>query len=193
MRRAKIRKSARGTFFAIISMLIASAVLRIPLGANEVQASSDEETSKTTPIAGHSEPVALPPSEYLLALQKREEKISILEQSLREKEQVLEIASTEIERRIETLEISEQRLRATLTNASSAAKDDVDQLLKVYENMKPKDAAALFEAMEPTFAAGFLGKMRAEAAAGIMAGLNPQTAYSLSVILAGRNAKAPKE
>jgi hypothetical protein len=34
--------------------------------------------------------------------------------------------------------------------------------------------------------------MRSEAAAGIMAGLSPQAAYSISVIMAGRNADAPK-
>jgi flagellar motility protein MotE (MotC chaperone) len=58
--------------------------------------------------------------------------------------------------------------------------------------MKPKDAAALFEEMDPGFAAGFLGRMRAVAAASVMAGLSPQTAYSVSVIMAGRNANAPK-
>ena len=57
--------------------------------------------------------------------------------------------------------------------------------------MKPKDAAALFEEMSPEFAAGFLGLMRADAAALIMTGLEPTTAYSISVILAGRNANVP--
>jgi flagellar motility protein MotE (MotC chaperone) len=35
--------------------------------------------------------------------------------------------------------------------------------------------------------------MRPDAAAGIMAGLQPQTAYTISVVLAGRNAKVPTE
>ena len=48
------------------------------------------------------------------------------------------------------------------------------------------------EEMEPSFAAGFLARMRSDVAAGIMAGLKPETAYTISVILAGRNAKAPK-
>jgi flagellar motility protein MotE (MotC chaperone) len=46
--------------------------------------------------------------------------------------------------------------------------------------------------MDPDFAAGFLGRMRPAAAAGIMAGLSPQKAYTISVLLAGRNAQAPK-
>ena len=47
--------------------------------------------------------------------------------------------------------------------------------------------------MTPEFAAGFIGRMRADAAAAIMAGLSPQAAYTISVILAGRNARAPTE
>ncbi|MEP4475030.1 MAG: hypothetical protein ABJ024_08265, partial [Lentilitoribacter sp.] len=76
--------------------------------------------------------------------------------------------------------------------ANTAAEDDLVRLTAVYENMKPKDASALFEQMEPGFAAGFLGRMRADAAAGILSGLSPQVAYSISVILAGRNADIPE-
>ena len=50
----------------------------------------------------------------------------------------------------------------------------------------------MVEAMKPEFAAGFVGRMRPDAAADIMAGLKPEFAYSISVILAGRNANAKK-
>ena len=58
---------------------------------------------------------------------------------------------------------------------------------------KPKDAAALFETMDPSFAAGFLSRMPADAAAGVLAGLSPEAAYTISVVMAGRNANAPQE
>jgi flagellar motility protein MotE (MotC chaperone) len=48
----------------------------------------------------------------------------------------------------------------------------------------------LFERMSPDFAAGFLGRMRPEAAAAIMSGLPPELGYSISVLLASRNADA---
>ena len=47
--------------------------------------------------------------------------------------------------------------------------------------------------MAPEFAAGFIGRMRADIAAAIMAGLTPETAYSVSAILAGRNTSAPAQ
>ena len=56
----------------------------------------------------------------------------------------------------------------------------------------PADAAALFQTMAPEFAAGFLGRMRAEAAAAVISGMTPESAYSISVLIAGRNALVPK-
>jgi flagellar motility protein MotE (MotC chaperone) len=47
--------------------------------------------------------------------------------------------------------------------------------------------------MTPEFAAGFMARMRPDAAAAIMAGLEPATAYSISVVIAGRNARVPTE
>jgi flagellar motility protein MotE (MotC chaperone) len=57
--------------------------------------------------------------------------------------------------------------------------------------MDAADAAALFSQMDPGFAAGFLGRMQADAAAGVMAELDPGVAYTISVLIATRNASAP--
>ena len=82
------------------------------------------------------------------------------------------------------------QLRERGWNAVPRAEDDLVQLTSVYENMKPKEAALLFERMSPDFAAGFLGRMRPEDAAAIMSGLPPELGYSISVLLASRNADA---
>ena len=110
-----------------------------------------------------------------------------------ERMQALKLADEEMERKLAALVAAEEDLRATIAMADTAAEGDISRLVKVYENMKPKQAAALFEQMNPEFAAGFLGRMRPESAAGIMAGLSPGAAHSFSVVLAGRNAEAPTE
>ena len=128
----------------------------------------------------------------LEALRAREAAIEERENALDVRAKSLDVAQREVERRIIALEEAERRLSATLALADTAAEDDLARLTTVYENMKPKEAAALFQAMEPEFAAGFLARMRPDAAARVMAGLEPETAYSVSAILAGRNANAPK-
>ena len=91
------------------------------------------------------------------------------------------------------LQDAENRLRDMISIAETAAEDDPTRLTQVYETMKPKSVALLFEEMDPQFAAGFIGRMKPEAAAGIMAGMKPDAAYTISVILAGRNANSPTE
>ena len=105
----------------------------------------------------------------------------------------MDIAEEEIARQMKALEEAEASLKSTLSIADDAAESDVARLTAVYEQMKPEEAAALFSEMDPQFAAGFLGRMRPDAAAAVMAGLDPADAYSISVILAGRNARAPRQ
>ena len=102
-------------------------------------------------------------------------------------------AEAEIAIRLEELRVAEEELSKTLSLAERAAETDVSRLTTVYENMKPRDAAALFSTMSPDFAAGFIGRMNAEAAAAILTGLEPDTAYAISVVLAGRNVDVPIE
>jgi flagellar motility protein MotE (MotC chaperone) len=126
------------------------------------------------------------------ALAKRESQVSEREKKLKMRLRALSVADEEIEKRLKKLSETESTLRATLSLADEASEKDILNLTSVYENMKPKNAAALFEEMEPHFAAGFLGRMRPDTAAQVMTALSPQAAYSISVILAGRNAAVPK-
>lgn len=129
----------------------------------------------------------------LEALQGREARLEQREAQLRERMDALHVAEEQIESKIQELVAAEEALRATIALADGAAEMDLARLTTVYENMKPKEAAALFAEMSPQFAAGFLGLMRPDAAALIMTELAPETAYSFSVVLAGRNAGTPTQ
>lgn len=192
------RKSGRGSILLISFLLLGSAAVRVGSEAGKAVATEGTVLSQAEPFstAATQEPaldVDLEHiSEMLTEFQKREARITKMERAIAERQKALEVADIEITRRLASLQNAEESLRSLLSIADTAAEDDLATLTSVYENMKPKDAAALFEEMEPDFAAGFLGRMRADSAAGIMAGLSPKAAYSISVILAGRNANAPK-
>ncbi|TCM87069.1 MotE family protein [Rhodovulum steppense] len=181
----------------IAGLFLASGLIRF--GGGTAQALTDEirglaQTSPATQEAV-AEPCPPPPdiAAVLAALQAREAEVAAREAFLDEREATIDIAGEEIARQIEALEAAQAALRDTLTIADDAAENDVARLTAVYENMKPDEAAALFAEMAPEFAAGFLGRMRPDAAAAVLAGLDPPLAYSISVILAGRNARAPRE
>jgi flagellar motility protein MotE (MotC chaperone) len=126
-------------------------------------------------------------------LRAREERLKQREAEVADRAQALSVAKSEIDGRLAELLAAEEKLSATLTLADDAADEDVARLVTVYEKMKPKDAASLFAEMDPDFAAGFVARMRPDAAAAVMAGLDPKEAYTISVVLAGRNANAPRE
>lgn len=190
----KRRSAGRGALFMITTLLLSSALIRLGDGAGHAfaRASSDEEAAsmKANPQTCETpEDLRI----MLTAFQDREARLQERELALRDRMQALRVADQEIERKLAALTVAEDELRQTLALADTAAEDDLTRLTKVYENMKPKQAAALFEEMDPHFAAGFLARMRPEIAAAIMAGLSPGAAHTFSVVLAGRNANVPSE
>lgn len=185
------RRRARGTLTVIAALLLASAAVRIGDGVGQAlaRATPGEAVDPSTESGGHC---AQPADIQLLldTLKDREARVVTRERALEDRMQALAIADEQITLRLAALQGAEESLRRTLAIAETAAEDDLDRLTRVYETMKPKQAAALFEQMDARFAAGFLARMRSDAAAAIMAGLSPEAAHMFSVVLAGRNAEA---
>ncbi|MEW2919021.1 hypothetical protein AB1A64_18295 [Ruegeria sp. ANG10] len=191
MTHRKVDRRPKGGVLAVISLLmIGSAAIRLGLEAGPALAKTAEPSA---PKVKHAQ-ADLPGAQVLLTeLLRREEALKKREAVALDKEKALAIADQAIETRLVALQEAEEALRATLAIAEKAAETDLTRLTDVYQSMKPKDAAALFETMDPSFAAGFLSRMPPDAAAGVLAGLRPEAAYTISVIMAGRNAAAPQE
>jgi flagellar motility protein MotE (MotC chaperone) len=190
-RRLPVRRG--GLFFLALFMGL-SGLLRIGDGVGLAVAQTSGAQTAIEPAA--VEPVACEPdggAKALLAtLRDREQRLIVQEQKSAEKAQTLALARTEIDTKLAELEAAEKKLAQTIALADQASQKDVSKLVAMYETMKPKDAARLFAEMAPDFAAGFLAQMRPDAAAAVLSGLDPNKAYTISVVLAGRNALAPK-
>ncbi|MGJ8588584.1 MAG: MotE family protein [Yoonia sp.] len=190
MKQPRRKKRGLGVLQVITCLLVASAVLRLatevgPAMANEGTDAPFEEASQSADTGATDS--------LLSALQARERRLTEREAQLTARMEALRVAEGDIEQKLEALVEAEARLSATIALADTAAESDLAQLTTVYENMKPREAADLFAQMPPRFAAGFLGMMRPDAAALIMTELDPEIAYSFSVVLAGRNADVPTE
>lgn len=190
----KLRRN-RGALTALTALLLLSVFAR--LGDHAGQAFARDAAAQPADAgAGFAEVAAPPPpdiQQVLDALQTRETRLAEAERQVRLRMAALKEAERAIEARLLDLRAAEGALRETLALADEAADKDIERLVAVYENMKPKEAAALFETMQPSFAAGFLGRMHPQAAAGVMAGLPPDVAHAISVEIAGRNAQVPTE
>ena len=131
--------------------------------------------------------------EILAELKDRQGELDEREARLAERETRLAAVEGKLREQLDELARAENSLTELMKLSAGAAEDDLSRLTAVYEGMEPKRAAELFAEMSPVFAAGFLGRMRPDAAAQIMAGLDPSAAYSISVIIAGRNAGIPSD
>jgi flagellar motility protein MotE (MotC chaperone) len=186
-----MKRAGRGALVILALFLASSGALRIGGLAGEAMANAN---------ADHGEP-ALPesaecpalPTALLQALNEREAQVRAQEAAVADRMAALSLADAALAKRMEEMTTAEASLKEVLAIADGAAEQDLARLTAVYEAMKPADAAALFDAMAPEFAAGFLGRMQPAAAAAVMSGMTPDKAYSISVLIAGRNALAPKE
>ncbi len=181
-----------GVLTVISLLMISSATLRLGFEAGPALARSaepGEDYQKQVDLDSSKDELQI----LLTELLRREKELAEREDAILDMEKALEVAEQAIETRMAALQQAEASLRETLTIAEKAAENDLTRLTDVYQNMKPKDAAALFETMDPVFAAGFLSRMPSESAAGVMAGLSPEAAYTISVVMASRNALVPQE
>jgi flagellar motility protein MotE (MotC chaperone) len=194
-RKNRRRQPGRGALVMIAGILLLSGLLRMGDGAGQALALAKDGVEVATLPEADTQACETPDDlrRVLKAIQEREQALNRRESALQDRMQALSVAERETEKKLQALLDAEDSLRQTIAMAESASETDLERLTKVYENMKPKQAAALFEEMAPNFAAGFLGRMRPEAAAAIMAGLTPEAAHTFSVVLAGRNANVPKE
>lgn len=180
-------RAGRGALVILALFLAASGALRLGAGMGQALANAPDPADSMTPLDCPAPPLAL--AQALLA---RETDVARQESILADRMAALDLADQAVTARLTELATAEADLKSVLALADGAAENDLARLTAVYESMKPVDAAALFTAMAPEFAAGFLGRMRPESAAAVLSGMSAETAYSISVLIAGRNALVPK-
>ncbi len=180
-----------GALFLMAAFLGLSGLLKVGAGLGAAMANTVEPSSASAPAPQACEADGGTMA-MLSALQEREARLAEQEKLAADQQATIGLARTEIDKKLTELARAEAKLAATIAQADQAADKDVSALVAMYESMKPKDAAKLFAEMDPDFAAGFLARMRPESAAGVLTGLDPSKAYAISVLLAGRNANAPK-
>lgn len=182
------RRAGRGALIILAAFLASSGALRIGSGLGAAVALMPD--APTDPVLPQQ--CAEPPGAVAAALAEKAAQINAREIALTERMAALELAEKVAQERITRMEAAETSLKATVAQTDGAAEQDVARLTEIYQAMKPAEAAAIFQAMSPEFAAGFLARMEPQAAGAILGGMPPETAYGVSALIAGRNARAPR-
>ncbi len=173
-------RPARPVLTVLACCLIAGGILNVGAAWQYASANGMLPTGEAASADGMA---------LLEALKAREAAVAAREAEATRREAEIAAGADKISAQLREMTEAEQRLAKLVKQVDESAAQDVDKLTSVYAAMKPKDAALLFNEMPPEFAAGFIAAMGADQAAAIMSAVDPKVGYSISVLLAGRNAE----
>lgn len=119
-----------------------------------------------------------------LAARRAELEARVRELDLREK--LLQASELRVTERINELKAIEANIQALLGQRDAAEEAQLASLVKVYESMKPKDAARIFEQLEMEVLLPVANRMKEAKIGAVLAAMDPAAAKKLTVNLARR-------
>ncbi len=122
----------------------------------------------------------------LQALSQRREELEQRAREVDEREVLLKAAEQRIEQKIRELEGLQGSIEALLVEHDEQTEAQMKSLVKIYESMKPKQAARIFEELDMEVLLEVIERMKERKSAPILAQMNPQRAKTVTLELAQR-------
>lgn len=160
-----------------------------PLAEHEPEPGHGEETaSAPEDIAPLADPASMSASEIqvLQSLARRRAELDARERALDMQAKLIEAAEQRVDARVTELKTIEARITEMLGSRDEEAEKQIVALVKVYETMKPKDAARIFEELEERVLLDVATRMKPAKLAPILAAMKPELAEALTVKLVRR-------
>lgn len=148
-------------------------------------ATTSKPPSKPSP-SPPAEPPAVSDAEraVLLQLRQRRQEIDARELALTARESMLAAAEQKLNARVEELVALQKKLEALEAVRQQREELGWQGLVKVYEVMKPRDAAVIFNDLQMPVLLPVLDRMKEAKAAPILAAMNPDKAREVTAALA---------
>lgn len=137
------------------------------------------------PVAASGAMLALP--ELLAAIAAEQEALAARKAALDEREAEIELARATVLKQNEELTRLRKDVAALLEQAKGAEVADVGRLVKIYEAMKPAEAATILQGADLELAVLVIAAMAERNAGPIMAAMAPDRANAVSRILLERS------
>ncbi|CDL00926.1 conserved protein of unknown function [Magnetospirillum gryphiswaldense MSR-1 v2] len=124
--------------------------------------------------------------EVLQKLQERRGTLDARERDIERREALQKAAENQIERKITEMKTLQSTIEGLLRQYNDQEDSKMRSLVKIYENMKPKDAAKIFEQLEMGIMLDVVERMKEQKVAPILAEMDPTKAKNLTSELAVR-------
>lgn len=128
--------------------------------------------------------------DLLQNLSKRRDELEQRNRDLDIKAKVLEASEKRIADKISEMKTLEFELSKVLVQYNLKQDDQLKSLVKIYESMKPDEAAAIFNELEMPILLDVVGKMSERKVALVLANMSPKRARDVTQELADRRQKA---
>ncbi len=128
--------------------------------------------------------------DLLQNLAKRRDELEQRERDLDIKAKVLEASEKRITDKIAEVKTLEADLSKVLAQYNVKQDEQIKSLVKIYESMKPDEAAAIFNELELPILLDVISKMSERKVALVLANMNPKRARDVTQELADRRSKA---
>ena len=126
--------------------------------------------------------------ELLQRLVERREELAERARALEERESLLEATEGRIADKMNELRNLQAVIEGLLAQYDEEEEARLQSLVKIYENMKPKEAARIFEELDILVLLDVIGRMKERKSAPILAKMNPSKAKTVTLELAQRRA-----
>ncbi len=119
-------------------------------------------------------------------LAARREALDARERSLAEREALLSVAERRLEEKLTELRSTQDRIEDLLVDVDEQRAQQFENLVGIYEAMRPADAAAIFNGLDIDVLVSVLERMRKQKSGPILAGMEPDRARAVTAELALR-------
>jgi flagellar motility protein MotE (MotC chaperone) len=169
----------------------ASSAATPPANATATQPAAPGDAAATSEGAPAAAPAKKDPLEYtdeeievLQQLAKRREELELKSRQMDEREAMVAAAEQRMDQKMAELKALQSTVEDLLKKRSEAEESRLQSLVKVYQNMKPKDAAQVFEELDMDVLLEVVSRMNERKLAPILALVSPTKAKEMTYELA---------
>ena len=140
--------------------------------------------------SGEGEPPTFTQNEVdvLQKLAERREELTSRQKELDLRENLVKAAEGRIDKKIAEMKALQTNVEAMLKQVDEQDDGKLKSLVKIYETMKPKDAAKIFEALDMPVLLSVLTRMKEQKVAPIMEAMDPMKAKTITDAMSVRRA-----
>lgn len=124
--------------------------------------------------------------DVLQKLTERRTGLDVREKDIERREAMLRAAEDQIERKISEMRSLQNTIEGLLRQYNDQEDNKMRSLVKIYENMKPKEAAKIFEQLDMPIMLEVVERMKEQKVAPILAEMDPAKARTITSELAQR-------